>query len=334
MSAREFVMVCVESSYGTTKTTPVLGTDRFYARLDRANAFTMEAMEDHIPIGFGGGYAVEADTAGGVVKCGGRFAFTLYPGIYSTILLNWAINRINSGRTTPWTTTDASGVMPVGDLASLSFYHAMLKEDGTTYLRTRYSGVKCEDWELAAQETGEGRVWTLSGSCTGIKPVGNAWDSSTDPDATEFPVPAATDYPTGPYTFGHLATGTGVLTIATSRAAECKSVRIRGQNRLTPNYYTGRFLRTHRWVGRAVTADVELRYRASPDDRAAYRARTAQSTTIKLDNGTTSIQLAMPNCLIRPWGRDTPNDQEYGQKLTLAARYDTSSTTDLTLTLA
>jgi hypothetical protein len=334
MPVREILMPCIETSYGTAKTSPVLGTDRFYMRLSEGNAFTVEAKPVQLPIPYGGGNAFEGDVVSDQVEVKGNFAFKLYPGIFSSILLNWAITPINSGRTAPWTTTDSGGVMPVGDLASLSFYHAIMQEDGATYTRTRYAGAKCDTWELAAQETGDGRIWTLSGTMTAIRPVGNAWDSSADPDATEFPLPAEANYPTGPYVFGHLGSGTGTVTIASNRAASCKSLRIRGTNKFGPNWYTSRFLTTNRWLGRDVTADVGLRYRVSPNDRTSFRALTALACNFKIDNGTNAVQINFnARNRISDWARETPQDQEYGQTLNLVNRWDPATASDINLTI-
>jgi len=335
MAARQILMAVIESSYGTAKTSPTLGTDSFYLRLDQDNAFTMEADPVQQPISYGGGLEIEGDVVADLVECKGAFSFTLWPGVWSSVLLNWALTTINSGRTAPWTTTDANNVMPVGDLASLSFYHAYLTEDGSTYKRTRYAGCKAENITLAASETGQGRIWKLSGNVTGIKPVGNPWDSSTDPTSTEFPLPAETNYPTGPYTFGHLGSGTGTVTVGTNRAASCMSLSLSVKNTLTPNYYASRFLSTHRFVGRQTTADLTLLYKSTPDDRGSYRSLSPLATSFKIDNGVNSIALSFNGKnVIRPWKRALPNAQQYQQQLTIANRWDPSAATDITLTTA
>jgi hypothetical protein len=332
MPARQFLMAVIESSYGTPKASPVLGTDSFFLRLDQDNAFTMEAAPVPVPIMYGGGTAIEAESVVDEVACAGAFAFRLYPGIWSEILLKWAIVQVNSGRTLPWVTTDAAGVMPPTDLASLSFYHAMMKEDGT-FVRTRYAGVKCDSWEIGASDSGEGRVWTLRGTCTGIRPVGNPWDSSSDPLVAEFPDPLETNYPTGPYLFSHLGSGTGTVTVGTNRATSCKSLTIRGTNRMSGNRYTSRFLQTYRYVGRQTSADLVLRYRGTPDDRASWRAQTALDCEFLLDNGSKTVKIDFhANNVLRPWARQLPNDGEYLQALSLANRFSAAAGTDITLT--
>jgi hypothetical protein len=334
-TARHILMPCIESSFGVAKTSPVLGTDKCYLRLHQEASFQMSEEEQVAPIPYGGGYATEADGVNDLTVCKGRFAFLLFPGVWSSLLLKWAIVPVNTGRTVPWPTTDASGVMPVGDLASLSFYEAFLTQDGSTWDRKRWAGVKCDEWQLAATDTGEGRIWVLSGSCTGIRCVGNPHDGSSNPDATEFPFPADTDYPTGPYTFGHLGSGTGTVKIGTNRNASCAGLTLRGRNRMTPEVYTGRFVQRNQFVGREVTAEATLRYISSPDDRDSYRQQAALDCEFKIDNGTNSVLLdfAAKNVL-RPWNVVKRYGAEFRQTLTLVNRYDASAGADLTLTLA
>jgi hypothetical protein len=334
MAAREFVRIGIESTYGVTKTSPVLGTDMFYMRLDREGAFAPSPAPNVVEIPYGGGFVTKADEADDTVGVPFRFQFRLFPGLYSSTLLNWAITPINSGRTAPWVTTVGSNSeLPVGDLASLTFYHAVLKEDGATYDRKKYLGCKCTDWELSAQETGDGRVWTISGNGRAQKVVGNPWDVSADPDATEFAAPADTDYPTAPYVFGDLGRGTGTVTIATNRAATCYQLRMRGRNTLAPNFYTGRFLFADRFCGREVTAEVGLRYKASPDDRLSFWSRTQLSTEFLLDCSTNTIKIDFnAKNTILPWERQLPLDREYMQMLTLKNSWDPALGTDITLT--
>jgi hypothetical protein len=337
--AREVLMVVIESSYGIPKTSPVLGTDSFYMRLDQDNAFAVEADPVQQDILYGGGVATVADTISDVVAVKGAFNFLLYPGIWSQILLNWAITPINSGRTAPWVTTAGSPVsLPVGDLASLSFYHGILEEDGTTWQRTRYAGMKCDDWQITASEDGNNRAFRISGNMTGIRPVGNAWDSSADPNNTEFPTPPAAEssYPVGPYSFGHLGSGTGEVLLGsssgTNRAASCASLKIGAKNTFDPKYYTSRFLQTCRFLGRAASCDATLRLKVSPDDRASYRALTAQTCTLLLDNGVNTVTIDMKgNTLLAPYKRDLKNANEYMQNLTYKGRWSSSAATDLTL---
>lgn len=333
MAARKFLMATIESSFGTAKTSPVLNTDYGYFRLHDQASFDYTETENVQGIPYGGGINVEQEGVADTVGVKGTFAFLLYPGFWSQILLKWAITRINSGRTTPWPTTDSAGVMPPGDLASLSLYHAFLIEDGTTYDRKRLAGCKCDEWELSAVEGTQGRAWALSGSLTAQRVVGNPHDSSSDPDATEFPAPADTALPTGPFTFGHLATGSATVKIDTNRAATCSALTIRGRNVNAPRNFTGRFLGLNRFVGREVTADVTLRYKASPADRTTYRNQTAADVEFLIDDGTRSIKIDFnTRSVIRAWQPMLIDTGEYEQKLTIINRWDSSTGTDIDLT--
>ena len=337
MPARRFLMAVIESSFGTPKTSPTLGTDSFYMRLDTDNAFDVRSTAVHNQIQYGGGFTTIADTSCDEVNVAGSFNFLLYPGVWSEVLLKWAITAINTGRTTPWTTTDASAVMPAGDLASLSFYEAVLTQDGSTFRRKAFRGCKCNTWQLTGQDNGEGRMWRLSGTLTGIREQGSSWDSSTDPDATEFPVPAETSYPFGPFVYSHLATGTGTALIGTGndRKASISSLTISGTNQMAGRKATSRFITTNRFIGRNVTATAVIRYKTTPDDQTSYQTLAAQAVKFKLDNATKSIELDLKgNNVLSDWVRQVPNSDEYMQQLTIQNRWDPSAATDVGLTLA
>lgn len=336
MPAREFLMACEETSFGVPKALPVLGTHKFYMRLHQQAAFDPEATPVHMPILYGGGVATQAEAVSDVVVTRARFGFLLFPGIFSAHLLKWAMVPINTGRTVPWTTTDAAGVMPVNDLASLSFYRGYLLDDGATYRRTRWAGMKCETWELSCSAEGTNRIWVLSGTAVGIRPVGNAWDASVDPDAVEFPAPAETEYPSGPFTFGHLASGTGTVTVGANRAATCLSVKLSGSNKLGIEHYTSRFPTLIRYCGRDVKLDLGLRLKVSPNDRDDFRALTKKSVTLKIDNGVSSLNFALQGAnLISPWKEALPFEREYQQNLTLINQADAAASgNDLVLTTA
>lgn len=339
MAAREILYMVEETSFGTTKTSPSLGTHACYQRLDRDNTFGVIEQVPKIAIPYGGGVAIRAESVNDMAFVQGSFSFILYPGIFSAHLLKWALTPINSGRTTPWTTTDSAGVMPVGDLASMCFYHAILQEDGATYTRTRYAGCKCQDITITAAAQGDARVWRVSGTLVGQRPVGNAWDSSSDPDATEFPLPAETNYPTGPYTFGHLATGSATVTLGsssgTNRAATCAAASLTVRNQLDIAHFTSRFPARINYFGRDVTAQFGLLYKVSPDDRASHRALTAQTVTLKIDNGVNSLQFALNgNNVIEPWARDLRNANIYMQQISYANQWSPGAANDLAFTAA
>src|SRR5262245_41486896 len=183
MPSREYVMLVIESAYGVPKATPVLGTDKFYARLDDGNSFTMQMEPTFNPIMYGGGLAIPALQVSDQKVCRGRFQTKLYAGSYCATLLKWAMTTVNSGRTTPWATTDASFLMPVGDLASMSFYHAIQNNDSTYDLR-RYGGVKALNCQITCSRQSPVAMATFD--IQGIRDDLNAAGSVAYPDATEF----------------------------------------------------------------------------------------------------------------------------------------------------
>lgn len=339
MAARQFVMFCTESAFGTATTSPVLGTDKFYMRLDKDNSFVGTMARAQYPILHGGGLNTEADTAAGPCQAEGTFDFLLFPGVYSALLMKWATTQVNSGGTTPWTVT-VSGTQPVGDLGSMSIYRAYVREDGSTYRRELYKGAKCTSWRITAnQGPGDSRVFRISGTWVAKSREGNSVDSSSDPTSTPFPAPADTELPTGPYTFGHLATGSAVVTLGTSggsnRASTCASLTIAGTNKFAPDFFSSNFLTSNMFTGRSVTADIVLRDTASPDDRATWEAQSPITCTLKIDNGTNSLNFAFgTNNLLRPWEIQILHQERFKQRLVIANRILASSGVDITVTAA
>jgi hypothetical protein len=283
---REFLMLVIESSYGTPKTSPTSGTERIYIRLDGDNSFTMQANPAQVPIARGGGFAVDALHYAGQTEVTGTLRTKLYAS-QSAFLWKWMSRRVQSGQTDPWTTTE-----PVGDLASMSVYHAYANQTNTTYKRTRYAGCKVTSWTLSASDRDP--YWTLEAQLQAQKPVGNAQDSSSDPDATEFPTVADTNLPTDPYLWRHTAFSLG----GTSRT-EIKSFSLSSQHVLDPQFYASRWLSVLPFFGRTTTYDAEIRLKTSPDDRASYEALTNLAAELVLADGsvTTTFDLQDTNKL-------------------------------------
>ncbi len=310
MAAREFLMIVVESAYGTPKTTPVLGTDSIYCRLDGGNAFTILGDPEWYEVMYGGGFAVPAVTGSDQVACVGQLTTKLY-GSQAVFMSNWFGQRINAAQTSPWTTTE-----PPGDLASCSVYHAVQWSDGSIK-RQRYPGAKVSHWKVDISR--ESKVATLSLGLVAQKYVGNSYDSSADPTATEFPAPAESAYPTDPFRFIDLA---GNVTIGTSRT-NISNLSIAGANVLDSRWFESRFLMLCRCLGRTITADTTLLYKPSPDDVAAYQSLTAQATSFELNNGTHSITFNMnTQTHLKKLTRKLDLDKVYEVPLSLKAYWD------------
>lgn len=278
---REFGMAVIESAYGTAKTSPVAGTELVYMRLDGDDSFTVTADPVEQEIARGGGFAVGALMFASQTAVTGRLQMKLYSS-QALFWLNWLMARINTGQTSPWTTTE-----PVGDLASLSLYHAYAGPDNVTYKRTRYAGCKATGFTLSASD--QSPFWQLSIDITAQRPVGNAQDASSDPNATEFPAPTDSQLPTDPYLWRHTT-----FSLGGSARTELSSFQLQVRNTLDPNYYTSRFLTALNLRGRQATFDANVLLRlTTPDDRASYEALSALASTLALADGTrtTTFQL-------------------------------------------
>ncbi len=319
MAQREFLMLLKESSFVTPNLTtgaPTAG-QFIYIRLDGDNNFTMRPNLMTETIQHGGGVNIPALRKGDRVECRGRLS-VLLSAAQASFLLPWAITRINSGRTTPWTTTDAGSVMPPGDLASVSVYHAIQRWDGTIK-RRRYGGTKVTGYELTGSE--DQRIWRLSLDLEAAKPFGNTdfGDSDADPTSTEFPAPADTVYPSDLYLWGHSG-----LTIGTART-RVTSITVRGQNRMDPHTFFSKYLQINYFTGRETTVQANHLLLASPDDRAAFEAQTAKTTSVVLDNGTVETTLTLNTAnQLSAVDDDLALGRAYSQGLTIANLYDTS----------
>lgn len=330
MPARRFVRPTIESSYGTPKALPVLGTDCFYLRLSEAAGFRAELVPQVDTIPYGGGRTTAADEVCDVYLAQGALACILPPGIVSTILMNWALTLVNSGRTTPWVTTDASGLMPPGDLASLTLYHAWQNPDGS-YTREKWLGCKSTQGSLSFVETPQGRKAMFESQFVGIKCATNGVEAPPPaaPDAVEFPPPAEADYPTGAWLFSHFARGTGTVRIGAART-QLANLKLSWENQIKARTYESQFNQIVRFLGRKVTAELELRHKPTPDDLASYQSRGLLDSEFILDNGTNTMKLdLLARNRISAHERQFPNDDEYGRKITLMNFWDPALANDV-----
>ena len=243
--SREFLFLVEESAYKTPATAvvwPTSSATAFYIRMDGSNAFTMRPRPVIVPVPYGGGYATDAFRVADKLECKGHLTTKLYAGPVSQFLLSWAAMPINTGQTSPWTTTEIAT-----DLASVSIYHGIACSDGTIKRRV-YLGCKVDSWELEISESGT--IATMSLQITGSTPQGNQFDSSSDPTSGTFPVPTDSQMPTtgttGPYVFAHASGG---LLIGSART-QFDAVKIKSTNVLAKRFWASRFLGMARLVGR------------------------------------------------------------------------------------
>lgn len=332
-SPREFLMVVEESAYKTPAASPVVWTTStsyglanagaYYVRLDGGNAFTMRPKPVRVSVPYGGGVAVPGYSVSDKQEVKGRLQMKLSVS-QAPFWLSWALQRINTGQTAPWTTTE-----PAGDLASCSVYHAIQRSDGT-FKRRVYLGTKVDALGLAISE--DSTVATLSLDLSASTPQGNQFDSSADPSGTVFPAPADNYFPADPFVWIH--TG-GLVTIAGSARAAITSLDIQVKNMLARSFYNNRYIQLLRWMGRTSTIATKLLYQASPDDRTAYEGLTAAGVSVGMNNGAHGFVLNFnAQNVMDPFEDDLPLDNLYWQSNTENNQWDPTAGSDFTLSIS
>ena len=318
----EFLWIIKESAYGTAMTSPTAGTDSIYIRLAGANRFTPRPVPGYVTIPFGGGFAKEGYRKADKYAVAGNLQLEL---CYSQaqLLLDWAITRINSAQTSPWTTTEQ-----IGDLASCTVYHGVMRDDGTIK-RRRYKGVKAHDWKLSFSAQSSALMLTLG--LQAQKWDGNAIDSSSDPDSTAFPAPADTDFPTDLALFQHTSTHVSIG----STLSYLESLELTGKNDMAGHYYASHFLSFDRLRGREATATCGVLYTATPDWRAALEGLTNETSSFAMTNGSNTITIDFKGKnLVTQVNDDLRLGDVYNQTFTLTNQWDPSSSADVVFTYA
>jgi len=266
--------------------------------------------------------AIDAFRVSDKIECKGKLVTKLYAGPLSQFLLQWAAQQINTGQTSPWTTTE-----PAGDLASVAIYHAIARSDGSIKRRV-YLGCKVDGWDVEVSE--DGTIATLSMDLSASTPQGNQFDSSTDPTGTTFPAPTdnPNQMPINPYVFVHASGG---LTIGSART-QFQSIKLSVKNQIARRFWANRFVNLMRFVGRSTTLQAVNFYAPSPDDRTAYEGLTAETTTYALNNGTHSVTFTLNTAsVISQFEDQLPLNDLYTQTMTVANQWDPTTGNDLAL---
>jgi hypothetical protein len=328
MAAKEWLYVVKESALGTPKTAPTAGVDSCYIRLVEGNAFGMEPEPVQEEIPYGGGLAITADTVSDHYAVKGTLKTKLYPA-QALMLLGWGLTRINSGQTLPWVTTEVPG-----DLPSCSLVHAVRRSDGS-YRYRQFAGTKVSGLKIDVSRQGTSATLTLD--LMACQCYGNAMDATADPTIGTYsvgpplvvPAPADADYPTGPYTFK--MTG-GVVSVGGSVRTQYEDLAFSAQNTLDGRWFELSHLSVNQFCGRSVSLDANLYLKATPDDRSAFEAITAQACSVGFSNGVTgqnlTINLQAQN-RIKSLPYDLPLDKVFMTKLSLRSQYDLAAGTDL-----
>ena len=325
-AAPEGLVLLHESAYGTPVLTAgavdyTTTTRTFAVRLPDSNAWTGDFMPDQIVTPFGGGHDVAFDVSVGRYECKATLTTFGYP-LLTAFLCDAAITRVNSGQTAPWTTTE-----PQYDLASIAAYHYIRRHDGTVK-RRKFTGGKIQKLSLSCS-SGSPRL-AVKADIVFQRETGNSYESTSDPDATEFPFPADTNFEVGPYLHQQTA---GFFKLASTAITAYDSFQVDIDNVLDPRWFEGPLLYSCRLFGRKVTFSADVLYKATPDLRAAYQTSADRAFEIKWSNGskTTKLDFGSSNHL-SGLTFDLPLGKERMQKLTGTNRWNASSAIDVVVT--
>lgn len=324
MATFEFLRIVKEKSLGTIMDNPVAGTDEIYLRLTESNSFTVQPTPVFVDIMYGGGENIVNESISDYFNLTGRLQTVLYP-TQAAMLFGWLTTRINDARSSPWTTTE-----PAGDLASVSIYHAYQTADGTIK-RTRYAGCKPTGWTL--ELTRQAPVARISIDLAALKPYGNAYDNSADPDATEFPAPVDSDYPTGPYRFNQTSGGLLLGSSAGTVRTQYENISVQCTHTLDVRSFETAFNQVLAFRGRRMTINANMRLKITPDDRAAFESAAKQRVQLTITSGTHSVVIDGKSFnTIRQLTRDLPIDRTFMYNAQWQSARDPSANVDFTVT--
>jgi|SRR5579871_1134671 len=323
-TAREFLYIVQESALGTPVMSPTIGTNSIFVRLIDGNSFTMYAKPIQERIPYGGGLAIASEVISDHYECKGQLKTKLYPA-QAQFLLNWGLLRINSGQTSPWTTTELAG-----DLASCTVYHAIRKSDGTYYRKT-YSGCKVSSLRVEVSTDSTTAMVTLG--LTACTQTGYGTDTG-DPSTTPFPVPTEVEMPLTPYTFHQTS---GQLSIGGATRTQYRDLAIAVNNALDGQWFESQGLSILNWYGRESTLETTLYFKGTPDDRSPFELSTPQAASVTFQNNVTgqnlTVQLNAQN-VVTDLPFDLPLDKAYTQKMTLLNTFDQTAAADISFSFA
>ena len=288
MPSREFAMFVQESSYGVPIATPVKGTSLFYPRLHESDSYTGQMNPVLLDIPYGGGWVTPALQVSDQYGVAFNFSTYLYAGAYCNTLLNWAMTTIDSGRTLPWVTTDPNLVMPPGDLASMSIYHAIQMPDGS-YDRRRYGGAKVNTWSITCSRAEPRAMLSITGSA--IRDDLNAAGAIAYPLAAEFPNPGELDYPTNPYLFSQTAGYWQLIDTGATLRTQYSSIGISCTNANDPRWFESQYQILSKFCGRTTTLNSQVYLKPTPDDLHFFQTKTPLLSNLEFNNGTNTVKI-------------------------------------------
>jgi hypothetical protein len=324
MASREALLAVTESAYGTTTSTPTLGTDKWYFNLPDSDSFQAEMQPVMQEIAYGGGIAIPFDVRADHYQTQVAWKGLVYPSL-DNFLLNLAAQRIPTGQASPWTTTE-----PVGDLASATLYHYWQHRGSATPVRKKYLGCKLQSLSLDCSR--QDPKLKFSASLVAQKEQGNAIETGppADPDSTEFPAPTDAQLPLGPYLFSHSSTN---FSVGGAAVTKYQSLSIKITNALDVLYFENKFPSDVAFCGRTIEVTFQHLLLGTPTYRTFYQGLTDKATSVKFDNGTNSFKIdLLDQCHFTAYSRQLGLGKEFLETITIKARLDISSGTDCTLT--
>lgn len=308
-----------ENVFGVYETTTPVS---LYVRLDQPDSFKVMTTPEFYTIMSGSGFAVPALYGSATT---GLAAALQTPLHYSqaSFLLGWALDRINSAQTAPWTTTEIAG-----DLASCTLDYIWTNVDGTERAK-RFLGAKVVSCQLSGSR--QSPVMRLSLGLVASTPQGNSYDASVDPTLTD---PADTVFPTDPVLFQHLKGG---LTLGNVARSNFQSLTFATQNRVKAYFDESRFANLIRFNGRNTTVAGNSRLKATPNDRTTYESAGALTSvnSVVWTNGAHTITLTLNNNnYFSSLNEHFPLDEEIYYGWTAQNLLDATAGTDFTFTFA
>lgn len=298
--AREFLRWTPETTWGTYAS----ANAHVIIQLDQDNAFTMRPAPVPWMIRSAGGFnrrvqtgsAKTAVTGGLNILCYGSQMSTLMPAIVAT-----------SGNV----------------LGSATIDHCIVMDDpSSTKVYRRYLGVMVNQASFAAAEANQ--LMRLTLQLTAKQPATIT--------ATDFPEPAAADYPyDAPYVFEHAS---GAFTLATSRP-EFEEFNLTIKNILDGRFMASQYLTRLKYCGRDVDFTTRFPY-ITAVDRTDYEAVTAIAASITFTNGDYSMAFDFnSNDYIMKVGDDLGMNKVFLQGIDGSCFFDSTAGTpnDLTVTM-
>jgi hypothetical protein len=332
MPSREYAWLVQESSYGTPIASPTTGTTAFYPRLHDSDGYTGQMNPVLLDIPYGGGFNTPACQVSDQYTTPFNFRTYLYAGNYSKFLMGWCLTPIDATRVSPWTTTDPTGIMPPGDLASISIYHAIMRSDGTYDLR-RYGGAKVATWRLTCSRAAP--IFLLNITGFAVRDDLNAAGVQAYPTATEFPPPTETSYPCNPYMFSHTAGNLLLIDTGSVVRTQYDSVDIGSTNIMDAKYFETQYMQFYRFLGRTTTMNTLLHLKPTPDDLFFLQHKVQLTSKLVMNNGTNSLTFDMHTVnYLKTVARQLTINQVYKRNVSVQNFWDPLVPGDITLTAA